>query len=315
MGVHSHGLQNLYNYIRKADRSGVSFCRKPTVVAQTGSLALVDGNDCMGFVSASEGMRLACDIAAETGIGMVFIKNSCHFGAAGCYSNLAVGRDMLGVAFSNVDRFMTVPGAKGAAMGQNPLSWASPAIRLPSVFLDICTSRVASLRVINEKQAGNKVPLDWIVDKNGEPTEDPSAFPGEGALQPMAMHKGYGISLLIELMTSVIAGGLMSMSGEIPSWNLSLERENGVSHSLLAIHADRLFYPGYLRQRTEEMIALIHGAEAMDGVDTVRVPGEGAWKRSKDADEHGVELPENTVEQLKKLAQMAGITLPEERTI
>ena len=309
-GVPSHGLQNLYNYIRKAQRGGVSFTNRPESIKRTAGVALVDGRNCMGYISSTEAMQTACDIAAETGIAIVVVKNSCHFGAAGCYANIAAYRGMLGAVFSNVDRFMAAPGSKHAVMGQNPFAWAAPSDLLPSVFLDICTSQVAALRVINEKTAGNKVPENWIIDKNGNPTDDPSAFPQEGALQPMAAHKGYGFALVIEMLTGIISGGLLSMSGEIPSWNMKLDQPNGISHSFLAIDADRLFHKGYLKSRVDEMVREIHRAEPARASDAVTVPGELAWKRSREADVRGVDLPENTVAQLEKLSAMSGIPLP-----
>lgn len=310
--VHSHGLQNLFNYIRKAQEGGVSFTNRPELINHTSSVALVDGCNCMGYISSTEAMKNACDIAEETGFALVVVKNSCHFGAAGCYANIAAERGMLGAVFSNVDRFMAAPGAKHAVMGQNPFAWAAPSSLLPSVFLDICTSQVASLRVINEKTAGNKIPENWIIDKNGKPTNDPSAFPQEGALQPMAAHKGYGFAMFIEMMTSIISGGLLSMSGSIPSWNLKLDQPNSVSHSFMAVNADKLFYKGYLKERVDMMVREIHNAEPVNQALSVTVPGELAWKHSQKADLCGVELPENTVVQLSKLSEMSGFPLPQE---
>jgi len=310
--VHSHGLQNLFNYIRKALAGGVSFTNRPELINRTSSVALVDGKNCMGYVSSTEAMKMSCDMAAESGFALVVVKNSCHFGAAGCYANIAAERGMLGAVFSNVDRFMAAPGAKHAAMGQNPFAWAAPSSLLPSVFLDICTSQVASLRVINEKIAGNKIPENWIIDKEGKPTNDPSAFPQEGALQPMAAHKGYGFAMFIEMMTSIISGGLLSMSGKIPSWNLKLDQPNGVSHSFMAVDADKLFYKGYLKERVDMMVREIHNAEPVNPAVPVTVPGELAWKHSHEADLRGIDLPENTVAQLTKLFEMSGFPLPKE---
>lgn len=310
--IHSHGLQNLYNYIRKAQHGGVSFTNRPEFVGRTASVALIDAKNCMGYVSSTEAMNKACEIASETGIALVVVKNGCHFGAAGCYANIAAQKGMLGAVFSNVDRFMAAPGAKHPVMGQNPFAWAAPSDLIPSIFLDICTSQVAALRVVNEKNAGHKIPENWIVDRDGNPTTDPSAFPQEGALQPMAAHKGYGVSLFIELMTGIISGGLLSMSGNIPSWNLKLDQPNGISNSFLAIDVDRLFYKGYLKSRVDEMIRNIHSAEPVNPDLPVTVPGERAWKHSQEADINGVDLPENTIAQLTLLSEMAGIPLPKQ---
>lgn len=123
--VHSHGLQNLFNYIRKAQAGDVSFTNRPELINRTASVALVDGKNCMGYISSTEAMKMACDMATESGFALVVVKNSCHFGAAGCYANIAAERGMLGAVFSNVDRFMAAPGAKHPVMGQNPFAWAA----------------------------------------------------------------------------------------------------------------------------------------------------------------------------------------------
>lgn len=308
-GIASHGTKNLYNYIQKAIAGGVSFTEAPEIIKEQAAIALMDGKNSMGFLSATQAMELACQKARETGMGMVVVKNSCHFGAAGCYSNIAATKGMIGGAFSNVDRFMVIPGAKKAVMGQNPLSLAAPASMIPSVFLDISTSNVAALKVVNERKKGNRVPKDWIVDKEGNRTDDPSRFPEEGALLPMAMHKGYGIALFIEIITSVIAGGMLSMSGNVPSWNLKLNEPNQVSHSFVAIDADKMFYEGYTRERIDEMIRLIHEAPKADGVDRLYVPGEMEWDNSQRAGKEGVLLPEMVYDELMKLSELSGYQL------
>lgn len=309
-GIYSHGMKNLCNYVKKSIAGGVSFSEQPEVISKLESLAIINGHNTMGFISSTMAMNLACEMASETGIGMTVVSNSCHFGAAGCYSNIAAQKGMIGVALSNVDAFLTIPGALGAVMGQNPMSLAAPASVLPSVFLDISTSNVASLKVVNAKLKGEKIPNDWIIDAKGHPTTDPSRYPEEGALIPMAMHKGYGIALFIEIMTSVISGGLLSMSKKIPSWNLKMNDPNGVSHSFLAINPDKVFGKGYLASRVDMVIDLIHKAPRAEGVERLYVPGEMEWDKSLKADKDGVIIPGIVFEEINKLSELAKVDMP-----
>ena len=310
-GIHSHGLKNLYSYILKNANGGVSFSANPIVVKELPSMAIIDGNNAMGFVSSTFAMRMACRMAENNGVGMTVVKNSCHFGAAGYYAHIAAVKNMIGGAFSNVDAFMTIPGALRAVMGQNPLSLAAPSSVVPSLILDIATSNVASLKVINARNEGKTIPDTWIIDKNGYPTNDPSKYPEEGALQPMAAHKGYGIALFIEIITSVISGGILSMSASIPSWNLKLSEPNGVSHSFIAVNPDRMMGEGYLKNRVDEVIRLIHEAPRVEGVEELTVPGERMWAKSRSADINGLLLPDYVLKELRSLSEYSKVLLPD----
>lgn len=308
-GIHTHGCKNVGGYVAKAMAGGVSFTAQPTVESRSPSLAIVDGNNTLGFISANKAMNLACNLAEETGIGMTFVRNSCHFGAAGVYANIAARRGMIGLAFSNVDRRMAVPGSAGPVMGQNPMAWAIPAKSIPSIFFDIATSNVAGLKVVRAKNDGVKIPMDWIIDGQGNPTDDPSKYPQEGALLPMAGHKGYGIALMIEMLTSIVSGGVTSMSGQIPSWNMELAEPNNASHSFIAINYRKLLGKGIVEQRVEELMELVHNGPKAEGVDALYVPGERAWARYREAEKNGISVTQDELDDLLRLAERMEYTL------
>ena len=192
LGTHSHGTKNLHGYILKARAGGVSLTAEPEVVMQSESCAVIDAKNTLGMIPSAKAVEIACEKAAKTGIAMTAVYHSCHFGAAGYYANLAAQKNMIGIAVSNVDANMNVPGARGRVMGNNPFAYAAPAKHTPSVFLDIALSNVASLKVVQAKKDGRRIPDTWIVDADGLPTTDPSIYPEHGAMQPMAAHKGHG---------------------------------------------------------------------------------------------------------------------------
>ena len=109
-GVFSHGTNNLYNYIRKMQAGGLDAKAVPTVEKEGPSWAIVNGNAAMGMVSSCRAMGLATQKAKKTGIAYVGVHNSCHFGAAGYYANLAAQQGLLGIAMSNTDPNMAIPG-------------------------------------------------------------------------------------------------------------------------------------------------------------------------------------------------------------
>ena len=307
-GTHSHGTKNLHGYIKKARVNALDIIAEPVVIKEGPAFAIIDAQNGMGMVASCQAMELACDKAKQAGIGIVTVKNSTHFGAAGYFANIAASRGMFGVSMSNVDPNMTVPGARGMLMGNNPLSYAAPALSTPSVFLDIAMSNVASLKVVQARKNGSSIPDSWIVDKDGLPTTDPSHYPEEGAMQPFAAHKGYGLAVMVELMTGILAGGGVSMLGDIVSWVFELDKPNNVCHTFMAIDVEQFVGKEAYATRTEEMIQSLRGAPKAKGRDRIYVPGEIEWDKHKQA-ETCLELPVEVVTSLEGLAQDTGVNI------
>lgn len=308
-GTHSHGTKNLRNYIKKSRSGGVSFTADPEIVSDGPAFAVIDAHDTMGTVSSCMAMELACKKALHTGIAIVTVKNSCHFGAAGYYANMAARCGMIGLSMSNVDPNMTAPGARGMLLGNNPFAYAAPARSVPSVFLDIAMSNVASLKVVQAKKDGIKIPDTWLVDKDGLPTTDPSGYPGEGAMQPMAAHKGYGLSVMVDLLTGVLSCGGMSMMGDIVSWCFEPEKPNNVCHSFIAINARMFLGECKLEERVESMSEKLRNAPKAKGSERIYTPGEIEWNKHAKAEKNGISLPEDVLSSLQGLSEESGIAL------
>lgn len=308
-GTHSHGTKNLHNYIKKARAGGLDIKAEPVLVKEGPAFAVMDAKNAMGMVPGVLAMQLACQKAKEAGIGIVTVKNSCHFGAAGYYANMAAQAGMLGLAVSNVDPNMNAPGARAKALGNNPLAYAAPSKSVPSVFLDIAMSNVASLKVFKARAEGKQIPDTWIVDKDGLPTTDPSHYPEEGAMQPMAAHKGYGLAILVDLLTGVLNGGATSMGGEIGSWVVELDKPNVVCHTFIAIDASQFLDNENMAERTETMAEQLRGLPRAKGCERIYTPGEIEWDKYRRAQTEGLELPEDLLASLQGLSEDAGIKL------
>lgn len=314
VGVYSHGTANLFNYIRKKRAGGVSFTAEPEVVLDGPAYAVIDGHNAMGMISSCKAVELACQKAQNTGISLVAVRNSCHYGAAGYYSNLAARKGMICLSLSNVDPNMNVPGAKGKAIGNNPIAYSAPIEGERPMNLDISCSNVASLRVINAKKRGEEIPNTWIVDGEGHPTTDPSCYPEQGAMLPMGAHKGYGLALLVELLTAILASGEYSSGGNIVSWCFELEKPNQVCHSFIVIDPTKFMAQGVAEKRIKEMALSLRNAPKAAGVEEIRIPGEGGWRNWAQFHEEGIPLPENVFGSLRELGQNIGLEFPETST-
>jgi len=111
---------------------------------------------------------------------------------------------------------MIAPGSKGKVLGTNPIAYAAPAGDELPVYLDIATSAVAATKIFSAKALGKQIPDNWLVDENGRPTTDPSQYPAKGAQLPMAGHKGYGLAVMVEILSAVLTGAAI-LSG-VKSW-------------------------------------------------------------------------------------------------
>ena len=216
-GVYSHGTLNLLPYMQKAKAGGIIIEARPDVVSEGPAWAVIDGNNGMGMYNARIAMEIGMRKAKETGLSYITVRNSSHYGACGAYAVEGAEKGFITLTASNVAKTMTVPGARGGVIGNSPFSYAVPSGSHPPVFLDIATSNIAGMKVNRAKTAGEQVPPGSIVDENGLPTTDPNT---DWALYPMGGHKGYGIAFFIEVLTSILGGGVVL---DIPLWIKSLD--------------------------------------------------------------------------------------------
>ncbi len=307
-GVMTHGTKNLHQYILKMQAGGLDAKAEPTVEAEGPAWGVVNGNKAVGMVSACKAMHMAIQKAKEVGIAYVGVKNSCHFGAAGYYSNLAASEGLIGIVMSNADPVIAVPNGKTKAIGTNPFSFAAPLGDGKSIFLDIALSNVAALKVIMAQEKGLDIPDTWLVDEEGLPTTDAYKFPKNASLQPMAAHKGYGFAVLVELLASVMTGaGILS---EITSWNLDLSAPNNAGHAFIAVDISKMMPMDLFVSRINQMANELRNAPKAKGADRIFLPGEMEWEKRAAAEQSGVlEVTDAMAEEYKKLSELTGIEI------
>lgn len=306
-GTHSHGTKNLRMYIEKIKVGALNAAAEPEFVAEGGAFAVMDAKDAMGMVSSYRAMEKAISLAKACGIGFVTVKNSCHFGAAGYYANMAAESGMIGIAMSNTDPNMAVPGGKGMVIGNSPLAYAVPAGKYKTVFLDIAMSATAALKINQAKIDKKPIPDTWLVDDEGVPTTDPQFYGNGGALQPMAAHKGYGLSLLVDMLSGLLSGG--EVTNGVPSWCFELEKKNRASHAFIAINIGAMQPEEAFIGRTEAYIDYIKASPKAKGSSSIYYPGEIEWNRKRNAEIEGITLPDDVVGSLELLAKSTGLSL------
>lgn len=268
-GVSSHGIVRLPFYVNKMKLGGTKIRPKIQVVKEGPSSALVDGGHGMGQVVASFAMNLAIKKAKETGVSLVGVKASEHFGAAAYYASMAARQDMIGIAWSNGPPVMAPWGGRAAAIGNQPLAIVAPTKGEP-MALDMAMSVVAGGKVRLAAKTGQKIPKDWIVNKHGRASEDPGDLP-EGALLPLG-YKGYGLAVMGEVLCSVLTGaGILS---EVCSWLFNPTKATNTGHVMAAINIAHYIPVDDFKARMEQMRNELVNCPKAEGVDRIYVPGE-----------------------------------------
>jgi ureidoglycolate dehydrogenase (NAD+) len=301
-GVFTHGTKSLRGYVRRLQAGGLMADAVPRIQAEGPAWAVVDGQSAIGMVTSAFAMNTAIQKAKTAGVAYVGVRNSCHFGAAGYYVNLAAKAGMIGLAMANDTPSMAVPGSRKGVLGTNPFAYAVPAGDEDPIFLDIASSAVAGGKIRIFQALGLKVPENWLVDTEGVPTTDPFAYPFAGSLLPFGGYKGYGIALMIETLAGVLTGA--GMQWEILSWidgDPSQPTRHGAA--FLAVNVGAMIPIDAFKQRVDTLIRSIRQAPKAKGSDRIYVPGEMEWQKRRQALVNGIAMPEDVLESLRGLAQ------------
>lgn len=300
-GVFTHGTKSLRGYVRRLRGGGLKSTAQPQVVSQGPAWAIVNGNSALGMVTSVFAMQLAIDKAKACGIGYVGVRNSCHFGAAGYYAQLAAKQGLIGITMANDTPSVTAPGARGAVTGSNPFAYAVPTGDEPPIVLDMAISTVAGGKVYAARSLGLPIPDNWIVGEDGQPTTNPSGFPQVGALLPMAGHKGYGLALLIETLSGVLSGA--ALTWQIRNWMVSdANTATGHGAAFLAIDVPAILPREQFAERIDGLIREVRNSPKAAGAERIYLPGEMEFHRRQKALVEGIPLPPDVRDSLHALA-------------
>ena len=300
-GIFSHGTRQILNLMKNVKDGRIDTKAAPAIATDLLSAAVIDGRNAMPTTIAAESMKLAIKKARKTGIGYVGARNSSHIGALSYYSLMAAEEGLIGIAMTNTDPWMTVPGGKGPIMGTNPISYAIPTGSGRPVFLDIATSSVAVTRILSLKALGKKLPDKWLVDEHGVPTDDPSEFPEKGALLPMAMHKGYGLALLVETLSAIVTGA--AFLGGVNCWTNDIPKPTNQGHSFIALDFASMMPREEFFQRMRQMTEEIQNAPKADNAQKIYLPGEIEHEKRDKSLIEGLFLPDYVLVNLHSLAE------------
>jgi len=292
-GFSSHGLGRFPQYVKGLKVGTIVKDADIEIEKETPSMALINGNHIFGHVVAYKAMEIAIQKAKETGIAVVGVHDSNHFGVAGYYSDMAVMEDIIGVVIANTEPAVAPIGGKEPILGTNPI-----AIGIPSnkyyVSVDMATSASARGKLLEAMRKGQKIPENVALDEDGNPTIDPECAL-RGSILPFGAHKGYALAFMIEIM----AGPLVrAASGKAVTGTANPEVPCTKGDLIMAIDPSKFVDIEEFREEVDDFIM-----EIKDSGDNIFIPGDMEVRNVNKAKEEGILIDKNLYSQLKDISK------------
>jgi hydroxycarboxylate dehydrogenase B len=299
-GHDSHGIGMMPRYVEALLEGGLHPNRKLEVKLDGGSLLALDGGAGYGQSIGLQATRLAIERAKKHGVAIAALANSHHLGRIGHWAEMAVAEGLVSIHFVNVQSFARVAPFAGAdrRFGTNPVCIGIPLAGEPPFVLDMATSAVAQgkLRVAHNKRA--KIPLGWLIDDQGNPTDDPrwGVVAPLGAMSCFGEHKGYGLAVACELLGGALTGG-----GVTDHDNKTQRR---VLNGMISIVIDpvRLGTEAVFKKDTKSFLAWLRASRAAPGHDHVRIAGEPEREYRAKRERDGIPVDDETWKEIRTAA-------------
>ncbi|OZC42526.1 lactate dehydrogenase [Rhodococcus sp. WWJCD1] len=300
-GHPSHGMLRLPWYTARLQSGVMEPVTDTEIVSTFGAVTVLDGREGIGQVVTDTAIQLAGDAAKIHGVGVVAVRNSNHFGTAAYWTRRLAERGCVGILTTNGSPAMAPWGSKDKMIGANPWSIAVPSGSYGSVVLDIANTGVARGKVYAARERGQRLPDGWAIDADGLPTNDPQAAI-DGIILPMAGHKGYAISFMMDVLSGVLTGSSYATGIVGP---FVPDRRSGCGHLVLAIDIEAIAPREEFDARMDDLIEAVHRSNPIPG-GRIFVPGE-IENEAVEKSGGSITLPAQTVAELATLAASLGV--------
>ena len=302
-GVDSHGVSRISMYLRLIDDGDLNMTAAMKIATETTAVVLVDADRAAGPVAMTMAMKAAVDKARDAGIGLTLVKATTHTGAPAYYTLVAAEKGMAAIAMAASGPFMAYHGTRAAGVSTNPISIAVPGGAHGPVVLDMSTGVVARGKLVQARKIGRPIPPGWALDRAGNPTTDPKE-----ALIPLPVGgpKGSGLSLMIELITSLAVSNPIIARALGGTADGGRHRQNGLA---LAIDLGRFGDPATFRAEVDRLVVSLKALPRAAGAGEVLMPGERGARTLAERLQGGIPLPGAIVSELRGAATRFGVAM------
>lgn len=307
-GVDSHGVSRIPRYVELFESGLAKAKPNMTVSRPRPATVLIDADGAPGPVAMCRAMQEAVATAGKTGVAWAAVRGTVHTGAIGYYTSLAADAGMIGIGMVAGMPNMAYPGIQGAAVATSPLAIAVPSKAHGNVLLDMATATIALGRIAQYRNAGKPLPEGAALTASGEPTTDPklAEIP-----TPMAGAKGAGMSLVFELLTSVLAGNPIVTRFHAGTAEGRKHRQNA---ALIAVDIEAFSPLGNFIGLVDDTLTSLKALPKVAGADAILFPGERGQRVFRERSSAGIPVSGTVWQKLVKDAEKLGVSVPEVAT-
>ena len=294
-GLQTHGMSRVPFYCGMLRNGRADGAARPRLKAERGATVLIDNADGLPYESCAWAVEEAIARARRNGIAFAGVTHSAHVGVLGIHLGPVAAAGMVGVAFTNSPAAIPAWGGKKALFGTNPVAFAFPRRAADPLVIDLALTTVVRGKIMMAMTRGEKIPEGWALDRNGKPTTDPKEAIEHGSLFPIGGVKGAMLALAFELVCAALTGS--AIGPEADSFFSESGNKPRIGHAFLAID------PGALagHERYFERVETVITARLAD--EGVRLPGARRFASEKSLRAAGIEIPDELLAKIEKLAR------------
>jgi LDH2 family malate/lactate/ureidoglycolate dehydrogenase len=305
-GVETHGVSNMLRaYVRDYQAGKLDPRPGWRIVRQSPGTAVIDAEKRLGVIVGPKAMRLAVEKARAVGVGVVTVFNSGHFGAIGHYAMQAAQQDMVGVCFTGAGLSVVPTFAAKPLLGTNPIALAAPARHEAPMLFDAATSAIAGNKIRLAMRVGSPLLPGWVTDKDGTPImEEKPIFDRDdfyqaplGGTREQGSHKGYGLALMAEVLSTVLSGALPTM----------LVPGSGSKNHFAAYNIEAFTDLERFKDTMDEMLKTLRTATPAPGQERVLYPGLSEAEEIEARRAHGIPLHKEVIQWFAGCARELGV--------
>ena len=296
VGAYGHGLSRLKMYCDRISKKVINPKPKIKIKKISQSITHIDANNSIGFVAADIGVKTAINNAKKTGIGMVAIKNSGHYGLSGYYAEQAVKKNLIAMIYTNAPPAVAPHGALKSLFGTNPICFGTPTGSKIPFILDTSISMINRGKIRVAARNNQKIPEGVALDKFGKPTTNAKKAL-EGVQLPIAGFRGSGLAWMVDILSGVLTGG--NHAGRVKDPFDDFSGPQNIGHLFITFKAN-LFQKNY-NKRIKDNIKIIKKLPKVKGVKKILYPGQNKFNRYKQNLKKNIAISKTTMNDIKIL--------------
>ncbi|GDY25130.1 MULTISPECIES: Ldh family oxidoreductase [unclassified Agarivorans] len=281
-GVHSHGVMRVEHYCQRLAKGGLNRAATFSIEQVSPSMAVLDSDDGMGHSALIAATKHAINLASDTGLGFVSVKNTSHCGALSYFMEQATSAGMIAIGMTQTDTCVAPHGGAAKFLGTNPIAFGFPVEGSTPMIIDMATSATAYGKLLHAKETGQSIGKGLAIDAEGNETTDPHKVAN---LLPFGGHKGSGIALAIDALTGMLMGA--NFGNHIVRMYDDYDKMRKLASLVIVIDPTKLgnaLFPVMMAAMVKEL----HEVPPVPGVDKVLAPNDLQVAYRAECDRNGI---------------------------